>query len=798
MKRSAWLLTATMACAVLLMGCVESWELVITALLACATFVMTSFAAPPMQPRLEARLLQWLAIGLVGVTAIQCIPLPSSLVARLAPHTALIWERSMHAFGEPGPAWCTLSLDPLATRVEVLKGITYLACFSTAIIIARERHGARFLIRTLIGLSTLVALVALAHEALGLQRVWGVYQPKTSISSISPLMNANQLSGFCAIGLLCAAGSTVCASPVMSRPVSAAIVVGLVGFETWLASRGALGAIVLGLAIVAWFSIGARRGGNTMLSTKWGIPLVVAVAGVAMMIIASSEQAKAGIQERDISKLVVARLALTQMAPSYALFGTGRGAFQSTFPEFTNQFGYFVFTHPENFVAEWVTGWGIPIAVLAFAVIAYALRPGAVAQPSKAGIGVYAALAALALQSLVDFGSETPGLMVSLAVCAGIIVSGERVGERNARRQNKPLAIGLALAGIGVSILVFVHRQDELAPEEDAVARLLRANAAPDDVMAKLHRARSLHPAEPYFPYAAAVVASKQPKGNVPLWAGSALERAPIYGPAHLVLARWLRIRSPSQARLEYRLAQEQGLPFPVANTEVEGLAHDYASAIDLAVAGAAGVPLLNYFVIALRQKLPASVSMIDGEIVRRAPADRDVATRAANAAWSDIEQADAAPWCGRSAECIARAEQAARRVQQLAPDTCDGYAIEARVMVATGRTADGLRKLQQDLDHVTDWPGCDATLASLAISAGQDSMASAAIDALAKHPCAREEDCVSNLLSAASLESTRNSPHRALVYLRRAKEIAPGREDVQKAFNSTSTQVGSQDHSIN
>jgi len=243
-----------------------------------------------------------------------------------------------------------------------------------------------------------------------------------------------------------------------------------------------------------------------------------------------------------------------------------------------------------------------------------------------------------------------------------------------------------------------------------------------------------------------------------------------------------LRGRSAPQARLEYRLAQQQGLPFPISFAELVPLAHDYTSAVEMALPERPGVPLLNYVVVAVRQSLPASTVMIDDEILRRDPNNREALERRANAVWNDVEDGEASPWCSGNSECVVRAEQTAQRVQEVAPESCDGYAIEARALVATGRTADGLRKLRQSLDLVTDWPTCDATLATLAIAAGDESTASRAIEALAKRPCAREEDCISNLLGAAALETSRGSPHRALVYLRRADELAPARQAIQKA----------------
>ena len=79
--------------------------------------------------------------------------------------------------------------------------------------------------------------------------------------------------------------------------------------------------------------------------------------------------------------------------------------------------------------------------------------------------------------------------------------------------------------------------------------------AHPEDAAAtaRLRRAVADHPAEPYFMYLGARLALGHKASVIP-WVNATLERAPVYPPVHLLLARSLRNASPSQARVEYRL----------------------------------------------------------------------------------------------------------------------------------------------------------------------------------------------------------------------------------------------------
>ena len=68
--------------------------------------------------------------------------MPRSAVEALSPHAADVWSRSLRPLGEEGPSMITLSLDPTATRVEVLRGIVYLLAFLAALRVAWRREGA--------------------------------------------------------------------------------------------------------------------------------------------------------------------------------------------------------------------------------------------------------------------------------------------------------------------------------------------------------------------------------------------------------------------------------------------------------------------------------------------------------------------------------------------------------------------------------------------------------------------------------------------------------------------------------
>jgi hypothetical protein len=131
-RASGWVLALGLTGSALAVGSVHTITLcVVTGVLAVAA-VLAWWSAEPMKPRSAATLLLLTGIGLTTYTALQCVPLPIGWLAVIAPHNADVWSRALLPLHEPGPRWAPISLDPVATRVEVVKGVAYLLAFLTA------------------------------------------------------------------------------------------------------------------------------------------------------------------------------------------------------------------------------------------------------------------------------------------------------------------------------------------------------------------------------------------------------------------------------------------------------------------------------------------------------------------------------------------------------------------------------------------------------------------------------------------------------------------------------------------
>lgn len=761
----------------------------VLSLLAACSAIATGllwYDAETLAPRPVATMLVGVAVLLIGWTVLQAIPLPRGLLAAIASENADVWSRCLSPLREDGPRWATLSLDPIASRVQILRGITYLVVFVGALRVARRPEGVLFLERVLVASALVVAAAALLHPALGARKVFGLYQPKETYAyaegRIGPLLNTNHLAAYVDIGAIVAFTSVLDRRGALPRPVALATALLLGATAVWTLSRGGTSALFLGAVLVAVLVIGARRSGRLRVAAPLALALV-AIGGGAVLLLATFEGTATKFARGDLSKLDVARNA-ADLLRDHPVFGVGRGAFESTFPKVRTTGEHWVFTHPENVLAQWTTEWGLPVAVLAMIGVAWALRPRVALARSRPPAGAWAALAAAALHNLVDFNSEVPGVVVALSVCAAMVTGGTGGGQASPRFAGwarRPTLLASALgAATAIAIAVALPSTDlELWSEERAfqalgVDRSLSREAFHDRARAAMLR----HPAEAYFPFVGALRATVARDEDVLSWAGRALERSPAYGRVHLLLARAFYVKNPSQARLEYRIACEEDRS-ACAIEEALRLVHGFDDAMELVPDGPRGIDVLTRLADALAARLPATVVRLDRELAARDPRALGPVQRAAAAALGDVRNAE--PWCGEHdrERCVADGLADANRLRLAAPEKCEGHALTAELRVAAGDVDGALAELDGALDRVTERSPCARRLVTLAEATGSRARVDAALDRLLKLGCEAPAECVTNLAFAAEVETRRDGARRALALTKRAWERAPERDDL-------------------
>jgi len=785
---SRCLLAAGIAASALAVGAVHTATLcVITAVLGAAALIAW-WRAEPMAPRSAATVLLFTGIGLTAYTALQCVPMPITWLQAIAPHNADVWERALVPLHEDGPSWVPLSLDPIATRIEVLKGVAYLLAFLTALRVAARREGVRFLSIVLALTALTLGTAALLHPAFGATKLFGIYQPGPGISErhIAPLMNPNHLAAYINIGICMSLTGCLVSEALVFRTIASAVFLILGAIQVWVASRGGLLAMVLEILLLA---VGMRIAKQ---DAQWRRARVILFSGgaallaISLVVVALSQEARRDILDSNLSKFTLFAQALT-MLEHHGLFGVGRGAFESTFPHFRREIsdpvlsGYVTFTHPENILVQWLVEWGVVVAPAAIVACVLALRPGTALARSTFALGSWVAIAANVFHNLGDFSSEVPGVMLAIATCAGIVTGGAAaprtrgLGQVWARRSTS-VALVASAAAIAAITIAAASVGREVGVEREALYDAAIANPASLDEFRALERRAILrHPAEPYFPFIAGLRAEHEHDPGALDWIAATLERAQVYGPAHLVLARIVARRSPSQARLEYRLAMEQDADLvSIATSEAAPLIHGYWDATEVVPKNDTAILVLERLGALLSKRLPATVVELDADLAKRSPSSPGPLVRAARAAVEDIEAP--APWCRDATRgaCLELASEMSRRLEAQQPRLCDGYELRARLAVATGDSARGLRDFEDSMSQVADRVGCLKQLGLLAQHVHDDARFEGALSGIANAGCVEDSECAKNLSWVAKRELDAGNVGRALAAYRRAYERDP------------------------
>jgi tetratricopeptide (TPR) repeat protein len=737
-----------------------------------------------------------LALVLATLSFVQSIPMPIAVLRWIAPDNADVWSRSLIPLGEKGPSWASISLDPGASVVESMKWFTYAGVFACSNLLARRRGRARGVV-IVFASGVVVALVTIVHGLAGATNVYGFYVPHfgTVPWHVGPLLNTNNLAGY--LNLAAMSGLAL----LMSRQTElprwlAALGTTLVGATVVIAaSRGGVLALLLGLLLLAVLvGLGNEDGNETTLPKRTAALLfALATAGGALFgVLGSTRETWAELYDKNVLKIRMLGWARPMIREHFWL-GIGRGAFESVFPAYRVYSEHAVFTHAENFPAQWMSEWGVPVAVAAMLSFAWFLRPKTIGlRRSILAAGVAVGIGILLLQNLFDLGLEVSSVCIVLAVAFGSIWGG---WDRSARSWRVSEAESRTASVVGGSVFVatmviillaifpFCGLHDVASDRED-IHRMFRAwvgertATRTGQLRQELRRSMMLHPAEPYFPLIAAQAAWLGGSRENPMPALSrSLERSSQNGRAHLLLAQILTSRgAASQARLELRLAvldepalasvaAEQALKSSVTTDEL----------LETVPVGETGVSMLGalyYGIASERARLP-----LLQELLRRDPQNANGHALLADHNLAELTSGNRTGVCAgeRRAVCEEEIERSAAIMAERAPrnSTADQY--RARLLMVNGKAEEAEALLAARCPQVDDAVACQFLRASAAAAVkGKPEILQTAARDLQRVACASAQECASTAASIGELFAGRGEWGTAFKYFRRASQGDP------------------------
>ena len=567
---------AALALAVLLVGGAPRW-----AMTAIAVPLAVAVAATVTSRRKLAAvspLLVVLSLAL-GITVLQLVPLPRSIVAALNPHGVELRETGLDLIGQTAGAWQPITLDVAGTLHGAAMIILMLGVAFIALRITAADKGRFWICGAIAVVAGVVALLTGAHVALGAETLYGWYRPtEASPALFGPLLNPNHLGGFMAMGALLSAGLFFYDAQASLRRVGWAALTLLCGATTMLSqSRGAALSLGLGAVAFAIAMLGQRMGAGPkrrnppgeMWRTK--VPMAVfATCVVALVIYSSAEKVSSQIIDTQVtelgdrhSKFAAWRSSMTLVAET-PWVGIGRGALEPVFTRVHGASSYHTFSHLENEYVQAVVEWGVVGSVIIGVFIMW-LVLSMVRRWHRGPLAASAlgALLAVAAQNAVDFSLSLPALALCTVALAATLayVPVEDIAKNRGRgvsssdRANGPGVprmfwrgtLVVALLGVGTIMLLPTSRN--VAESHDLLG-------ARDTDLATIREAINAHPLD-YLAYGRAtdlLLVQKDPRAGGFL--RHALRLHPTHSGLHRIAARLLlRGGHPDQAALEYRLA---------------------------------------------------------------------------------------------------------------------------------------------------------------------------------------------------------------------------------------------------
>ncbi len=562
--------------------------------------------------------------GLVGIgawlwTAAQVLPVPRPLTEWLQPEAVALSDGASALLGDAPRDWVALSMAPGSTVLQLVQGAGLLAAFIAAATMVALGHRRRAL--SAIGISGLaMATVALVHEAAGLERVFGIYAPiHTTSPLLAPLVNQNSLSGFLSMcaPVLVGLGLDQEEPPKRWGWITGGVVVATCALLA--VSRGGVASLTVGFLALGIFGA-VRRRRERGKATGSSLVLVGATfaTAVGLGLYFAADALYRDFEQSGYEKLTLARLAF-DLSLDHPWVGVGRGAFSAAF---VSRLGTTTrVTHPENLLAQWITEWGFPVAVLLIVVLAAGIARATQRARSWAHLGGAAGLIAIFVHDLVDFSLELAGVGVVAAALTGTVLAPSRRNRPTASRLTIPrvgAAVGMVAAGI-VLLLGWTlgrHSVDGMQRvlEEQLVGR--DHHAFETTVVDAVRR----HPSEPTFALLGGSEAAQRGDPDALRWLNRAMSLAPGWAAPHDEAARYLfRAGNPTQALLEIRQAGERDLPRSARNAcpALEDHPELARAAIRIFGSDAVGDRLLDVVGSCLPSRSP-SAAVIDRHLVER------------------------------------------------------------------------------------------------------------------------------------------------------------------------------------
>lgn len=519
-------------------------------------------------------------------------------------------------------------------------------------------------------------------------------------------------------------------------------------------------------------------------------------------------------------------------------FGVGRGAYETASAAYRATPGLVIFQHAENFLADWLAEWGLPVTIAGMGALLWLLRPRRLGflrhpLPTAAVIGI----GALLLQNLVDLGLEIAAVGIMAFTVLGSLWggaardrerrlargdrrarSGDANDEPNAEFQSGPihdhprrhspqqpleaaagkvrgqarriarnavigasswivLAIGLVVAVATTGVPDAVEQRQQL---HDAFAALKFAEPAQTLRFSRqLSSAIERHPADPYLPLLGALLVRNTGK-NALTWLNQALRRDPINARAELLLADVLASRG--HVRQALGALKQCVVNEPELSAVVAERAEKFTQSLDdlehAVPDGVKGVSLLD--ALALRFAKPEQRALHEALLQRalqRQPNSTSTHAIVVEDLLRDLDDPNGPCAAAARADCESRLRQHAAIIEAQGPKNLQAALMHARILTHDGKVEQAAQWLAKRCPDFTADATCATHFVNVASRVNNPAIleeASAGYLALA---CSTPETCANAATWVGNLYMARGDNEHALTRFERAANEVPSAE---------------------
>ena len=414
-------------------GGVEAWSFALLSVLG-ALVALLGVARLACGDTAGPRAPLWLFVAFVAFSSLQAVPLPGGVASLVSP-------QRFAATTDSADAAASVSYYPRATLLSVRNLLVALTVFAVSAVALRRSQSVKVLLLGLFVVGCAQSALAVAQLATGAEGIyWAPSDPIAGGAWAGSFVNHSNFCQFLNVTLGAGIGYLLVAmsenrhrsrrrlSSQAAATRYAAVLGGLalhaVAIATSLSRGGMLGMLVGSVVVAAMLSRGKR-----LRKQSWTLFVVPGLAFALLAVFGFDVvyDRLASLKERDsYTERLELTAATLRCAADHPIFGTGLGTHAFVFPGYDTTGSVDLAEQADNDYAQLAEETGlVGVALVAALVVSLvlALRRALVGSRHSiryAAYGVAYAAAALAVQSVSDFGLRLPAVYCAAAALAGV------------------------------------------------------------------------------------------------------------------------------------------------------------------------------------------------------------------------------------------------------------------------------------------------------------------------------------------------------------------------------------------